>query len=241
MTKGVTMNPVKASILAALVCAIFAGPVSAATNYTATVSGKFAASDGRPNNATADFAFNNTFTSLSLTLANTAAAGQLGGISSVLDGIKFSFSGASLSAFSLSSLSAPNGTVNCSTGTCIFNGAAVASLSGWTYNSTTGLLSAGNGSFKAHGIVNNNVTATDGITNSQHNPYFNGPVTFDFAVANASHTPLALTTATLYFGTRPDTQIATITPVPEPDVYALMLAGMGVVGFVARRRKPIGA
>ncbi len=27
------------------------------------------------------------------------------------------------------------------------------------------------------------------------------------------------------------------TPVPEPEVYGLVLAGLGVVGFVARRRK----
>jgi len=28
-----------------------------------------------------------------------------------------------------------------------------------------------------------------------------------------------------------------LTPIPEPSTYALMLAGLGVVGFVARRRK----
>ncbi len=28
-----------------------------------------------------------------------------------------------------------------------------------------------------------------------------------------------------------------VTPVPEPETYALMLAGLGVLGFVARRRK----
>ena len=28
------------------------------------------------------------------------------------------------------------------------------------------------------------------------------------------------------------------TPVPEPQTYALLLAGLGVIGFVARRRRP---
>jgi hypothetical protein len=31
--------------------------------------------------------------------------------------------------------------------------------------------------------------------------------------------------------------IGTVTPVPEPETYALMLAGIGVLGFLARRRK----
>jgi hypothetical protein len=30
----------------------------------------------------------------------------------------------------------------------------------------------------------------------------------------------------------------TVTAVPEPETYALMLAGLGVIGFLARRRRP---
>jgi PEP-CTERM motif len=30
----------------------------------------------------------------------------------------------------------------------------------------------------------------------------------------------------------------TVSPIPEPETYALMLAGLGLVGFIARRRRP---
>ena len=30
---------------------------------------------------------------------------------------------------------------------------------------------------------------------------------------------------------------AVATPVPEPETYAMLLAGLGIVGFVARRRR----
>lgn len=33
----------------------------------------------------------------------------------------------------------------------------------------------------------------------------------------------------------------TVTPVPEPEIYAMMAAGLGLMGFVARRRKKLEA
>jgi len=32
------------------------------------------------------------------------------------------------------------------------------------------------------------------------------------------------------------TQISGLTPVPEPETYAMLLAGLGLVGFAARRK-----
>ena len=46
---------------------------------------------------------------------------------------------------------------------------------------------------------------------------------------NKNGVPNGLSHATLYADP--------VTAVPEPETYALMLAGLGVVGFVARRRK----
>ncbi len=38
-------------------------------------------------------------------------------------------------------------------------------------------------------------------------------------------------------GQIPNTTAFSITPVPEPETYAMMLAGLGLMGWVARRRK----
>jgi hypothetical protein len=35
----------------------------------------------------------------------------------------------------------------------------------------------------------------------------------------------------------PESQVITAAPVPEPESYAMLLAGLGLVGWAARRRE----
>lgn len=58
-----------------------------------------------------------------------------------------------------------------------------------------------------------------------------GPTFQLIVMGSASGTPGS--TAASYSGT------LNVTPVPEPGTYALMLAGIGAIGFIAKRRKSL--
>jgi hypothetical protein len=63
-------------------------------------------------------------------------------------------------------------------------------------------------------------------------PHFQGRLALDFVpVGPDANAP---TTAVFFDG-------LTVTPVPEPETYAMLLAGLGLLGFRVRRRQPAAA
>jgi hypothetical protein len=194
--------------------------------------------DGRPQKGTAEFT--TTSTSLTITLTNTA--NPVGGISSVFDGISFTFAAAPTS-LTLTGVTSTNGIVNCGGGSCSFTAGPTSdntTFYGWGSSGALGspLLAAGGGSYKPYGVVNSSIITTDGIPNAQHNPYLNGPVTFVFSVGGWTE-PGSITAATAIFGTAGETQrgvpVDTSTQVPEPATAVLLASGL--LPLLRRRRK----
>ena len=56
--------------------------------------------------------------------------------------------------------------------------------------------------------------------------------------ANSTNSTISDTCCAVSRGGSPYTwAVASVAPVPEPETYAMLLAGLGVMGFIARRRK----
>ena len=58
------------------------------------------------------------------------------------------------------------------------------------------------------------------------------------AITGLSFTALNSTLCQSECNNQSDYALSSVNAVPEPETYALMLAGLGTLGFVARRRKP---
>lgn len=236
--------------------AILGLPAYADFTTTFIVSGN-SASDGRAQDGSATFTLNgSTFT---ITLTNTETITT--GISSTLVGVVFSFDPGDTGAITgITSGSAPNGACVVSKTTHLCTSVSTpASPFGWGANAGTGPggvtvttpnLFAGDGSGKPDAIVAStntgapSVNDTDGLFNSEHNPYLVSPVTFTLGFTG---TITSVDAATLYFGTGGESQTGCISgspgcggtitgSTPEPSSIALLGGGL-LLSLIAFRRK----
>lgn len=126
-----------------------------------------------------------------------------------------------LSAGMAASFSSGVGTVNFSAGASpgsLPGGSSVGFTSDAAFDSDPGKGKPVNG-------INMGESATFKITGALLDSFANGDL------AAGAHVRSLVTSSV---------SVITVTPpVPEPETYALMLAGMGVVGFVARRRRSV--
>lgn len=113
---------------------------------------------------------------------------------------------------------------------------------------TTFLAAITNGTFAAHGPLDNTgltagVNATT-LPNSSDFYQYNGPRSGASSFAEYKTAVADIANWTGHNGsgnpdfalTVPDTTAFSVTAVPEPDKYAMFLAGLGLMGFIARRR-----
>lgn len=174
-----------------------------------------------------------------VTLADTTAAYGSFGAADTLYGVTFSIAGLDLTGSAVSIRGTPS-VVNCSSGTCVAaSGLDVAAPWGWaTVGGLSNYLTALNGGVGQNGpdqgILNSTVTTVGAsLQNDAHNPLYQGPVTFRIS-NTAIDLGMTVSNVGLHFGT---TLSPAVPAIPEPETYALMLAGLAAVGFMARRRR----
>lgn len=191
---------------------------------------------GPDNNVSAEADFTVSTNTMTIVLKNLTS--DIKFTTDELTGFKFTSAGLSTT---LTSVSDPNGTIDCSTGTCVSGTPSDPEPYGWEVSGTgTNVLEAQG--LHPYAIVNgaNMDTSQCGggdngnICNAQHNPFLNGPVTFTLGFTGSA--PTSFSGIEFMFGTGPFLADGNLSPAPEPRYYGLVLLGALGASLLARRR-----
>ena len=181
-----------------------------------------------------------------VTLTNTQTD-PMGGAGNSLSGISFSstanlLSGATQSSYRSGDLISITGA---NSKGLLADPAQGAATFGWDWAAAqpagTYYLSALPGSVGGGGpdltIINSATTSFgSSLQTASHNPLYQGPVTFRITDADVTANT-TFSNIVFRYNTDGLTLVPIVPGIPEPETYALMLAGLAAVGFMARRRR----
>ena len=226
--------------VSAVAMMLAAGGAAHAATYTFDTLALAVDATGEPLSAAATFETYSNRSVIDITLTNWSS--PLRSVGQAVTGISFGLSG--IIPAQITSVSVKSGQESSIDGTG--TPSATPAPAAWYLQPGTG--GADTLSVFGHGHPQNSLlpalssysdanSSIDG--NSSHNPFYTGSVTFELQVANVTNTSgVSCTGVTVEFGTTPQHVTAQlVSSVPEPETYAMMLAGLGLMGFMARRKK----
>jgi len=200
-----------------------------------------------------------TFGTNSLTVLLTDTVVNPGDVGYNLSGLKFDLAGAT--GGTLSGASSPGSRTINSNGTytdAAVNPNTTAAAVGWAFSQSSSIYTLDVLSGPGHAGPENTILGAPGsggtysnangsLKNDAHNPFLVQSATFNFSFTGGvtANSLSNLSNVKFRFGTEQPgeyllggcTSGCIVTTVPEPETYAMVLSGLGLLGFVARRRR----